>query len=396
MKKLLISFLLIPVFSLYAGTGTQSDPFTIAQAVKHKTGEAVRYWVKGYVVGEMTAFSNNKYFYELAPPFGTGSKAGDAYLLADNVDEIDLSKCLPIQLSPRKDDFNLDENPQYWRKEIQGFGFFRDYFAMPGLKDLTELQVLTPEPLEDETGKWNFYEDFDEKKSYAERDPNKTFAGGIYTGEQHTWNFVGATMGEDSKDEKWDRSSARIRLTEGATGSSGYIEMTEDKPNGMGIIRFWAGYYDKDNSSYLKLSVSSDGGKSWQQVVAPFFIQKTWKEYQFTINKSGNIRLRIEKGDTSPAGIDVDKIRMSDYSVENPEPPVGVEQIENQDNFNFRILDNCIEFSFSEAKNNVALFTPTGQIVCNKTFEKGVFRLPISSGVYILCVNNNFLKFVLP
>jgi len=391
MKKVMVLVVLVSVcvFSSYAGKGTESDPFTIAEAVKHKTGEAVRYWVKGYVVGEMNAFSNNKYFYELAPPFGTGS--GAAYLLADNIEEINLSKCLPIQLGSYSDDFYLDDNPQYWRKEVLVCGFFRDYFATTGLKDLTKLQILSPEPLKNEADSWNFYEDFDEKKSYEERDPNKTFAGGIYTGYEHTWNFVGATMGDDSKDEKWDRSSARIRLTEGATGNSGYIEMTEDKPHGIGVVRFWAGYYDKDNSSYLKLSVSTNQGKSWQQVVAPFFIEKSWKEYQLTVNKTGNIRLRIEKGDTSASGINVDKIRVSDYITS----PTEIERINNQD-FNFFVSDNCIELSLSKAKNQVSLFNTTGQILFDGTFGEGVFRFPVSQGIYVLRVNDGYLKIVLP
>ena len=392
MKKLLVFILFTSAcaVSSYPGTGTQSSPFTGAEAIKHKTGESVRYWVKGYVVGELNEFSNNKYFYELAPPFGTGS--GAAYLLADNIDEINLDKCLPIQLgSERFYDFNLDDNPQYWRKEVSACGFIRDYFAKTGLKELTELEILTPEPLINEVDSWSFYEDFDEKKSYEERDPDKTFAGGVYTGYEHTWNFVGATMGDDSKDEKWDRSSARIRLTEGAAGNSGYIEMTEDKPNGIGVVRFWAGYYDKDHSSYLKLSVSSDRGNSWQQVIAPFFIEKTWKEYQLTINKPGNIRLRIGKGDTSSSGINVDKIRVSDYIA----TPSGVEQIENND-FNFYVSDHSIEFSFSKPKNHVSLFNTTGQIVLDETFGEGVFRFPVLQGVYILRVNNSRLKFVMP
>ena len=388
MKKLTILFLLIPVFvfSSYAGTGTESNPFNIAKAIKHKQGENVRYWVKGYVVGELNAFSNNKYFYELAPPF-----LGGTYLLADKPDEIDLSKCFPIQLTgSRIDDFNLEDNPQYWRKEILVYGFFRDYFAKPGLQNLTEFQILSPEPLKNEADSWNFYEDFDEKKSYTPRDPAKTFAGGVYDGYEHTWNFVGSTMGEDSNDQKWDRSSARIRLTEGSTGNSGYIETMEDKPNGMGTIRFWAGYYDKDNNSYLKLSVSSDQGKSWQQAVAPFLIEKTWKEYQFAINKSGNIRLKIEKGDTSPSGINVDKIRISDYATSS-----GIEQFENQTDFNFYILDNCIELSLSKPKNRITLYNTTGLIVLDETVGSGTFRFSVSQGVYILRVNNHKCKLII-
>ncbi len=386
MKKYMLFSLMLGVFHLLqAGSGTEISPFSVSEGIKHKQGENVRYWVKGYIVGELSQFSNNKYFYDMAPPFAGVS----AYLLADSPTEIDLTKCIPVAISSRIDELNLEENPQYWRKEVQAYGFFRDYFSMPGLKDLTGWQILTPEPWKNETASWVFYEDFDEKKAYERRDAGKTFAGGIYSGYLCTWNFVGATMGEDADDQKWDRSSARIRLTEGPTGDSGYIEMMEDKANGIGTVRFWAGYYGTDNSSYLKFSVSSDQGKTWQQVVAPFFVEKKWKEYQFEINKSGNLRLRIGKGDTTPAGINVDKIRISDYTDAS-----GLQEIGKDMKWSYSVSGNTIEMQLNEPENKISLFDSTGRIIFKATWKNGIHTMPIPDGISILQVNGQCYKII--
>lgn len=58
-------------------------------------------------MGEYRDFSNNKHFYHLAPPFAS------AYLITDDVDEIDLSRMMPVQIKDYVDDYNLDEHPQY-------------------------------------------------------------------------------------------------------------------------------------------------------------------------------------------------------------------------------------------------------------------------------------------
>ena len=115
MKKALLSIALSAfVFSLIAGTGLSADsPLTVSQALAKKN-DRKSYYINGYIVGEYRDYSNNKHFYNIAPPFDGTS----AYLIADEIDEIDLSKMMPVQIKDYVDSYNLDENPQYWRKQL--------------------------------------------------------------------------------------------------------------------------------------------------------------------------------------------------------------------------------------------------------------------------------------
>lgn len=92
-------------FSLIAGTGLSADsPLTVSQALAKKN-DRKSYYINGYIVGEYRDYSNNKHFYNIAPPFDGTS----AYLIADEIDEIDLSKMMPVQIKDYVDSYNLDE-----------------------------------------------------------------------------------------------------------------------------------------------------------------------------------------------------------------------------------------------------------------------------------------------
>lgn len=393
MKKvvLLLYMLFAAGFFMLAGDGTQNNPFTVSEAIKKTDGSSTVYWIKGYVVGEMAEYSNNKYFYEMAPPFNGTS----AYLIADNKDEIDLSKCMPVQLID-KDNYYLDVNPEKWRKEIMVCGNFRDYFAMPGIKNLTEIQITSAEPMEDETIYWNFYEDMN-SKNYVPNSSTNTFAGGIYTGtgdytnDIKTWKFVGSTLGDTGKDQKWGRAAARIRLTEGSSGSAGYIQMEEDKPNGIGTVRFWAGNYEEDTSGgALALHISSDQGKTWEKASSSQAITRTWKEYQFTIDRQGNLRLRIAKDENGSKGINVDNIRISDYN----KTTNNIITSPSETGFDYYTDANGICLNCNTENNTVSVYTLTGQCLHTANYSKGEVTIALNSGIYILQVNNSACKVI--
>lgn len=382
---LLIFFFLSFVFSgVFAGTGTQTDPFTVAQAIAKKDGSAQTYWVKGFVVGEMSDFSNNRYFYELAPPFNGTS----AYLIADSPDEINLSKCMPVQLgSERANTMNLDEFPHFWRKEVLVCGLLRDYFSMPGLKTLSSLEVLTSAPLVDLSKDWNFYEDMDAQ--YVPASTSSIFAGGVYTGETGDWQLYGATWGNSSNDSKWGKAAARLRLSESTGGNPGYLQMNFDKQEGVGVIRFWAGYYDNDNNGAVSISISKNSGQSWETAVASQFISKDWKEYQFTINQTGKVRVRIMKAETGTAGINIDNIRISSYRISS-----GTNHPE-QDTFSYSLLPDGFQFHLSAPAQNLALYNLSGSQVWQSANQTGTLKLQAKQGIYLLKIDSRVHKIIL-
>lgn len=367
---------------LIAGDGSKPSPFTIAQAIAKSDNSSKVWYAKGFIVGHLNSYSNNKYFYDLAPPFsGNGT-----FLLADNIDEINLSKCFPIQIpSNMIDAMNLEENPQYWRKEILVGGLLRDYFAMPGMKTLSEFTILSPTPLNNEATNWTFFEDMN--GSYTHNNSAKVFSGGSYRGDT-SWEFFGATWGDHSNDNKWGKASARIRLSDGATGTAGYIQTSNAKVNGVGTIRFWAGYYDKDNSSSIAIDLSNNNGASWTNVVPATNIAKDWKEYQFHINIAGNQHIRIKKGNTNSAGINVDNIRISDFKV----PNAAVNTLAT--NFSYKNTTNGIELILSDGQKTIYLFNTNGQKMFEIITNENSYFIALKKGTYILKVNNFTSKII--
>ena len=385
MKRLfpLSVFILLINISLIAGNGTQTDPFTVAQAITKTDGSSQTYWVKGYIVGEMSDFSNNKYFYELAPPFSGTS----AYLIADNPNEINLTKCMPIQLgTERAASMNLDEFPQYWRKEVLTCGLLRDYFSMPGLKTLSSLEITSAQPLTNETLNWKFYENMD--GNYVAASSTSIFAGGTYTGDSGIWKLYGATWGDSGNDNKWGKASARLRLSEASTGNPGYIQMEFDKPNGIGVVRLWAGYYSTDNGGALSLYISKNQGQTWENVVASQAIAKDWKEYEFTVNQTGNVCLRIMKAETGSAGINVDNIRISDFQ--------GFSDVLTPEklSFSYRQVAGGVSLLLTESINEVKIYTITGQLLESRNSAKGEYFQPLQKGAYMLKVNQQSCKLI--
>ena len=365
-----------------AGDGTKSSPFTIAQAIAKTDNSSKEWYAKGYIVGHLNNLSNKKYFYDLAPPFtGNGT-----FLLADNIHEINLAKCFPIQIpSHLVESMNLEENPMYWRKEVLVGGLLRDYFSMPGMKTLSELTVLNPLPLENEAINWNFFEDMN--GTYTHKNSALVFSGGNYRGDT-SWEFFGATWGDHSNDNKWGKASARIRLSEGATGSAGYIQTTEPKTNGIGTIRFWAGYYDKDNSSSIAIDISDNNGINWTNIVPATSIAKDWKEYQFHLNIPGNHLIRIKKGNTNPAGINVDNIRISDFKI--PNATNNTHSVK----FSYKNTDNGIVLTLDNGLKSIRLFGINGQKVFETETSENTVFVALNKGTYIITINNIASKII--
>ena len=88
-----------------AGDGSSAQsPLTVSQALAKKNDQK-SYYVSGYIVGEYRDYSNNKHFYYLAPPFDGTS----AYLIADDVDEMDLSRMMPVQIKDYVDNIHISD-----------------------------------------------------------------------------------------------------------------------------------------------------------------------------------------------------------------------------------------------------------------------------------------------
>ena len=118
-----------------------AEPITVAEAIANNSGAAT---VKGFIVG--TASSGTSYDQEA--PFTVASNVG----LADNPNETDASRILPVQLPSGavRSGINLVDNPQNFKAEVTISGTLSAYFSVPGLRSANAFTIIsegeTPPP----------------------------------------------------------------------------------------------------------------------------------------------------------------------------------------------------------------------------------------------------------
>lgn len=376
-----IGFCILTASIATAQNGTENQPLTVAEGLKKTDSSATTYWVTGYVVGEHTSYSNNKHFYEMAPPFN----GADAYLIADSKDEYDLAKCMTVQLSSASftDEMSLEICPENWRKKITVCGLLRTYMNRPGVKSINTHYF--EENTQSDAANWNFLETFDEK-SYIASSSSSTFAGGVYSGENGSWSIKGGTWGDTGNDNKWGRAAMRLRLTEGSTGDKGELELISDKENGLGEIRFWAGNYQEDASKTLAVALyySTDKGNNWKIVNENITIKRGnnvttngMSEYRFAVNQPGSVRIRIKKADNTSGGINIDKIRLSDYrQTSGIASTTTTSPIAMGEKDGLRILNTT--------ENPLMIYSVSGQLLYHsKKMESGT-KIYLPSGIYLV------------
>lgn len=108
------------------GSNSKTNPYTVQQALS-KSGNA---WVKGYIVGFVEGLSIGY------ATFGIPKEEQTEVLIADDANETDYTKCLPVQL-PAGDirkAVDLFANPSNYKKEATLYGSIEKYFGTQGLK----------------------------------------------------------------------------------------------------------------------------------------------------------------------------------------------------------------------------------------------------------------------
>lgn len=130
---MLLSLICAASLTAYAGTGTTTDPYSVAEVIAMGTDVNVASaTVKGYIVGFVTG--NN------ISTGATFSATGASYsnvIIADAQDCTDAAACVPIQLVSKTDiraALNLGDNPGNLGKTLTITGQLIKYFNVPGVK----------------------------------------------------------------------------------------------------------------------------------------------------------------------------------------------------------------------------------------------------------------------
>ena len=137
-----------------------------------------------------------------------------------------------------------------------------------------------------------------------------SYTAGTVTLRSGDWTFTDALLGNLFNDRVNQVQSARIR--------GGSIAMNFDKPNGAGIITLSAAVYGSDATASFVLEISTNGGTTYTTVPgAPAALTTTLTPHSFTVNRAGNVRLRISSTNTTSGSnprINIDDITITTYT----------------------------------------------------------------------------------
>jgi hypothetical protein len=172
----------------------------------------------------------------------------------------------------------------------------------------------------------------------------------------------------------------------GNTNTS-YIEMSKDKSNGIGIVSLYAaGWSASDGSSKFKLQYSTDQGETWVdagevEIAKPSSSTKSYSQYSFTVNQSGDARIRIQQ--TYGKRMCIDYITISDYSKSS-----GLEGVESDyKSWDAYSRNGQLTIELSKAEN-VSVYGVDGNTYYQGTLGEGTTALSLAKGLYIVVVDD--------
>lgn len=142
----LFMVLLLGCSAAFAGTGTEMDPYTIAEAVALSAGPT-EYWAQGYIVGG--AYDN----------FDSPWTSDYSISCADTDSESDVDNCLQVKLESDggRTTWGLASNPDNYQKQIKFRGYRDSYGAKPSFEgvdntDISEVALENQPPVLDAIG----------------------------------------------------------------------------------------------------------------------------------------------------------------------------------------------------------------------------------------------------
>ena len=209
-----------------------------------------------------------------------------------------------------------------------------------------------------------FFEDF-------EVIPDKTgYYTGVYQGTACKWNFVSTGV--------YGRSGDHYKGTQAVcTGKNGKatISMAEDKPNGLGRLTFLAACYGSDEAAGITVSYSVNGGNSWIELGKETVSATSLTEYGYTVNVTGDVRIKIEQ--TSGKRLNIDDISITDFNASSAIENVGIAQWLSYSTVGGLVID-------TPSVVDVEIYSMDAVKVCDSRVEQGKTVVPLEKGIYIV------------
>ena len=139
---------------------------------------------------------------------------------------------------------------------------------------------------------------------------NGTYKDASITGDAGTWNTTDAGVYANKTNETNARTGNN-GLRFGSTTTS-TVAMGADKSGGAGKITFYAAKWGSDATATVAVEYSTDKGSTWKSAGTASVSNGSFTAYNYTVNVSGNVRLRLRQ--TAGKRVLIDDINITDYS----------------------------------------------------------------------------------
>lgn len=225
----------------------------------------------------------------------------------------------------------------------------------------------------------SFIEDFDNLEAQGDTKQD-TYTDHPYIGKMAKWYFYNAGI--------WtaDIKVSGVASVRFGKNSDSRIEMTTDKPNGAGKVTVQMAAWSDRETATVGVEFSTDGGANWQSAGSVNVVDTNFKPYIFTVNKPGDIRLRLAQ---SKGG----RLNADDFIVEDFHENAGnVEpELYAWDAWSPEPGTLCIS---SDNQREIRVYSTDGiaRIVATVTSGENLFSLP--TGLYIVASGNHARRVV--
>ena len=165
--------------------------------------------------------------------------------------------------------------------------------------------------------------------------------------------------------------------------------MADDRTSGIGTVTLYAaGWSASDGASSFSLQYSTDQGKTWENagdvsIAAPTSNTKTYAQYAFAVNQSGNVRLRIQQ--KSGKRMCIDNISLTNYFNAADDLVFGDEKGSGWDAY---CADGALTISLSQ-NAKVAVYGVDGNTYVSAALSEGTHMFSLPKGLYIVAVGNS-------
>ncbi len=166
------------------------------------------------------------------------------------------------------------------------------------------------------------------------------------------------------------------------------VELAENRPDGIGRVSLWAAAWSaKDGAVTFEVESSADNGETWQSagsgsIEKPAGNDKVYKEFFFTVNRPGAVRVRIRQ--TSGQRMCLDDVALTACRA-------GVEGVFGDDRgtgWDARSVDGRLVIDLAR-EAHVSVYSIDGATRVNTVLTTGSTAIDLEPGLYIVVVGQS-------